>query len=36
MEDGRTCLSNVSLGEVNCFESNFELLESVCIVSDAA
>ena len=31
-EDELTCLSNVSLGEVNCFESNFELLESVWVV----
>ena len=35
MEDGRdelTCLGNMSLGKANSFESNFELLKSVCII----
>ena len=35
MEDGRdelTCLGNMSLGEADGFESNFELLKSVCII----
>ena len=35
MEDGHdelTCLGNMSLGKADSFESDFELLKSVCVI----